>query len=88
MNEMLQIANGLCFCHWNANWPMECETKMAVHGGEFCTSVLVPYTVCRSVLVAHTIFYTFRKSSILKYVQKISSNGKNGFRNFKYNSTK
>ena len=24
---------------------MKCEAKMAAHGGQFCTSVLVPYTV-------------------------------------------
>ena len=24
---------------------MKCEVKMAAHGGQFCTSVLVPYAV-------------------------------------------
>lgn len=25
----------LCFCNWNANWPIECEAMMAGHGGQF-----------------------------------------------------
>ena len=35
----------LDFYIWNANWPMKCEAKMAAYGGQFCTSVLVSYTV-------------------------------------------
>ena len=33
----------LDFYNWNANWPRKREAKMAGHGGQFCTSVLVPY---------------------------------------------
>ena len=35
----------LDFHIWNANWPMKCEAKMAAHGRQFCTSILVPYAV-------------------------------------------
>ena len=34
----------LDFHFWNANWPMKSEAEMATHGGQFWTSVSVPYT--------------------------------------------
>ena len=33
----------LDFHIWNANLPMKSEAVMAAHGGQFCTSVSVPY---------------------------------------------
>ena len=37
------VTSELNFHLWNANWPMKSEAKMAAHGGQFCTSVSVPY---------------------------------------------
>ena len=36
-------ASELDFHIWNANWPMKCEAKMAAYGGQFCTSISVPF---------------------------------------------
>ena len=35
--------NELNFQSWNANWPVKSEAKMAAHGGQFWTSVPIPY---------------------------------------------
>ena len=73
----------LNFHIWSANWPMKREAKLAAHGGQFCTSVLVPYAVLYVSFSLPRDFYTFLKSFLGKYTQNISLKDRNEFKNFK-----
>ena len=62
----------LDFHIWNANWPMKCEAKMAAHGGQFCTSVPVPYAGLYVSFSLPRDFLHFLKISLWKYTQDMS----------------
>ena len=70
-----ELNSELDFHIWNANWPMKCEAKMAVHGGQFWTSVSVLYAglyVSFSLLRDSLLFWKFSLLKIHKTcLQKI-----------------
>ena len=81
-------ASELDFHIWNANWPMKSEAKMATYGGQFWTSVLVPYAGLYVSFSLPRDFLHFLTSFLWKYTQNMSSKYRNKFENFKYISTK
>ena len=55
---------------WNANWPMKSEAKMAAYGGQFCTSVLVPYAGLYISFSLPRDFLHFLKIFLIENTQK------------------
>ena len=87
-HKFYKMSSGLNFHIWNANWPMKTEAKMAANGGQFRTSVSVPYAGLYVSFSLPRDFLHFLTSFLWKYTQNMSSKYRNKFENFKYISTK
>ena len=67
---------------------MKSEAKMAAHGGQFWTSVSVPYAGMYVSFSLLRDFLLFSEEFFSKYTQNISWKDRNESKNFKYISTK